>query len=433
MEPLAPHYHVGIVVPDVAAAREQFAELLGVTWGPILHLDATEYRDGTGADVVLPTTFCYSVEEPRIELLEEVPGLGLGPQRALQPPSHRFLERRPARRERPPRGRRLSAAVLRPGRSGRAGLLRLPPQRARSADRDRRRGHARRDVLPLRARRLRAERQRCTRHGRQVRVHGPGDVRVDDVPRPRPGPRDVVVRVTACGICGSDLSYIKLGGVAGPTGTPMCLGHEMAGVVDWVGAEVTGAHLGDRVVVQPGNDDLGRIGNGAPEGGLTPLLLVTEADRGRLHPVPDDAAARRGGFRRAARGRDARRRSGRSRARRGCGGLRVRADRALGDRHPRRPRSRAGRRGRSQPGPARPRAIARRAGGARPGPRRRLGRARPAARHPSAPVRSDARDGCVHRGVGFGPGDRRSDLPRSGRRATRRSSPCTTSPFRPTT
>ena len=45
--------------------------------------------------------------------------------------------------------------------------------------------------------------------------------------------------------------------------------------------------MGDRVVVQPGDDGLGRIGNGAPEGGLTPLLLVTEADRGRLHPVPD--------------------------------------------------------------------------------------------------------------------------------------------------
>jgi threonine dehydrogenase-like Zn-dependent dehydrogenase len=51
---------------------------------------------------------------------------------------------------------------------------------------------------------------------------------------------------------------------------------------------VTGSRVGDRVVVQPGNDLLGRIGNGAPEGGLTPLLLVTDADRGRLHPVPDD-------------------------------------------------------------------------------------------------------------------------------------------------
>ncbi len=98
----------------------------------------------------------------------------------------------------------------------------------------------------------------------------------------------MVVRVAACGICGSDLSYIRMGGIAGPGGSPMCLGHEMAGVVDWVGSEVASTEVGQRVVVQPGSDDLGRIGNGAPEGGLTPLLLVTRADEGRLHRLPDD-------------------------------------------------------------------------------------------------------------------------------------------------
>ena len=122
----------------------------------------------------------------------------------------------------------------------------------------------------------------------QVRVHGPGDVRVDDVPEPDPGPGDVVVRVAACGICGSDLSYISMGGLAGPAAAPMCLGHEVAGTVDRVGAEVTTARVGDRVVVHPGDDEIGRIGNGGPEGGLTPRLLVTDADRGRLHRVPDD-------------------------------------------------------------------------------------------------------------------------------------------------
>jgi threonine dehydrogenase-like Zn-dependent dehydrogenase len=122
----------------------------------------------------------------------------------------------------------------------------------------------------------------------QVRVHGPDDVRVDHVARPQPGPDDVVVRVAACGICGSDLSYIRMGGLAGPAGAPMCLGHEMAGTVEWVGSEITTTRVGHRVVVQPGTDQLGRIGNGSPEGGLTPLLLVTEADRGRLHRIPDD-------------------------------------------------------------------------------------------------------------------------------------------------
>ena len=122
---------------------------------------------------------------------------------------------------------------------------------------------------------------------RQVRVHGPGDVRLDDVPEPDPGPRDALVRVAACGICGSDLSYIRLGGMAGPGPEPLCLGHEMAGTVEWVGPEVTGARVGDRVVVQPGSEDAGRIGGGAPMGGLTPLLLVPQADR-FLHTVPDD-------------------------------------------------------------------------------------------------------------------------------------------------
>lgn len=126
---------------------------------------------------------------------------------------------------------------------------------------------------------------------RQVRVHGPDDVRVDEVEPPRPGTRDAVVRIAACGICGTDLTYIRHGGVAGPTGTPMCLGHEMAGVVDWVGSEVATVAVGDRVVVHPGNDELGRIGNGAPEGGLTSALLVREAARaGRLFPVPPGLA-----------------------------------------------------------------------------------------------------------------------------------------------
>lgn len=121
---------------------------------------------------------------------------------------------------------------------------------------------------------------------RQVRVHGPGDVRVDEVPDPDPGPSDALLRVAACGICGTDLGYIRAGGLIGPGPEPMCLGHEIAGVVDWVGPEVRGVSVGDRVVVHPGDDRIGRIGNGAPQGGLTPLLLVTHAT-GRLFPIPD--------------------------------------------------------------------------------------------------------------------------------------------------
>jgi (R,R)-butanediol dehydrogenase / meso-butanediol dehydrogenase / diacetyl reductase len=120
---------------------------------------------------------------------------------------------------------------------------------------------------------------------KQIRVHGPNDVRLDEIAEPDPGPRDAVVRVAACGICGSDVSFVHMGGL---TGRPMPLGHELAGIVEWVGDEVTCSAAGDRVVVHPVDEELGRLGSGAGEGGLTPLLLVREAAKGqRLFTVPD--------------------------------------------------------------------------------------------------------------------------------------------------
>ena len=48
---------------------------------------------------------------------------------------------------------------------------------------------------------------------KQIRVHGPNDVRLDDIPRARPrSERDALVRVAACGICGSDVSFVHMGG-----------------------------------------------------------------------------------------------------------------------------------------------------------------------------------------------------------------------------
>ncbi|MFM8973815.1 MAG: zinc-binding dehydrogenase, partial [Actinomycetota bacterium] len=120
---------------------------------------------------------------------------------------------------------------------------------------------------------------------KQIRVHGPNDVRLDEVPEPQPGPRDALVRIAACGICGTDVSFVHMGGI---TGGPMPLGHELAGVVDWVGAEVTDVVVGDRVVVHPADGLEPRIGAGADEGGLTPVLLVREVAKGRrLFRVPD--------------------------------------------------------------------------------------------------------------------------------------------------
>ncbi len=122
---------------------------------------------------------------------------------------------------------------------------------------------------------------------RQVNVHGPGDVRVDDVPEPVCGARDAVLRVHACGICGTDLRYVRLGGLAGPTGRPMPLGHELSGTVEAVGEEVETVARGDRVVLHP-TARRNMIGNGGAEGGFAPLLLVRDAAAGEsLFRLPE--------------------------------------------------------------------------------------------------------------------------------------------------
>ena len=72
-----------------------------------------------------------------------------------------------------------------------------------------------------------------------------GPLSVEDVTPTDPGPRDVVVRITASGICHSDLSVIN--GTL-PMPPPAILGHEGAGVVESVGPEVRGLQKGDRVI-----------------------------------------------------------------------------------------------------------------------------------------------------------------------------------------
>lgn len=104
-------------------------------------------------------------------------------------------------------------------------------------------------------------------------VHGPNDLRIDDILPPEPGPRDAVIRVATVGICGSDLNYVALGGVAGPADKPMPLGHELAGTISELGPEVSGFSVGQRVLVNP---IFNFIGNGGPEGGFANELLVRD-------------------------------------------------------------------------------------------------------------------------------------------------------------
>jgi (R,R)-butanediol dehydrogenase / meso-butanediol dehydrogenase / diacetyl reductase len=113
---------------------------------------------------------------------------------------------------------------------------------------------------------------------RLLKIHGVGDVRLDAYERPATGPKDVVVKMKACGICGSDLSYIKMGGIPAP-GTITALGHEGSGEILEVGDQVEGIAVGDPVIVNPMMTP-SNIGSGGPEGAFTEELLVREAQLG---------------------------------------------------------------------------------------------------------------------------------------------------------
>ncbi|WP_216210237.1 zinc-dependent alcohol dehydrogenase family protein [Amycolatopsis aidingensis] len=81
-------------------------------------------------------------------------------------------------------------------------------------------------------------------------IDEPGSIRVGDVPDPKPGDRQVVLRVGACGICGTDLHIAD--GHFPPTPYPIVPGHEFAGEIVEVGADVPGGwRVGDRVAVDP--------------------------------------------------------------------------------------------------------------------------------------------------------------------------------------
>jgi L-iditol 2-dehydrogenase len=139
---------------------------------------------------------------------------------------------------------------------------------------------------------------------RVARLHGKGDLRLHDEERPRPGPGEILVRVRAVGLCGSDVHWFAEGGVGEAQATrPFILGHEFGGVTE----------DGRRVAVDPaiacsacgpcfeGHANLCEgirfAGDGARDGGLGEWVAwperclvplpppLTEADGAMLEPL----------------------------------------------------------------------------------------------------------------------------------------------------
>jgi 2-desacetyl-2-hydroxyethyl bacteriochlorophyllide A dehydrogenase len=79
-------------------------------------------------------------------------------------------------------------------------------------------------------------------------IQAPGKVEVTTVDDPTPGPRQVVVKVAACGLCGTDLHILR--GEFAPT-LPVIPGHEFAGEIVAIGGQVTELAIGTRVAVDP--------------------------------------------------------------------------------------------------------------------------------------------------------------------------------------
>ncbi len=127
-----------------------------------------------------------------------------------------------------------------------------------------------------------------------ARIHGPNDIRLDTIETPSPGPGDVLVQVMRCGICGSDLSYAKIGGIPGAA-MPFAIGHEFAGVVAAIGDDVSGFSVGDRVVVNPERGGNG-IGSGGERGAFAPFVIYRDAvaHPEGLIPLPDELGYEQG-------------------------------------------------------------------------------------------------------------------------------------------
>jgi D-arabinitol dehydrogenase (NADP+) len=81
-----------------------------------------------------------------------------------------------------------------------------------------------------------------------ILIHQPNSLSLVDLPIPQPGDNEVLIKVMASGICGTDI-HIFHGEFLG--GYPITPGHEFAGVIEQTGANVTRYKVGDRVAVEP--------------------------------------------------------------------------------------------------------------------------------------------------------------------------------------
>lgn len=83
---------------------------------------------------------------------------------------------------------------------------------------------------------------------RALRLEAIGELFVREVEKPVPGPGDLLVRVEACGVCGTDRHLLH---GEFPSKPPVTLGHEFSGIIEAIGPDVAGFSIGERITGDP--------------------------------------------------------------------------------------------------------------------------------------------------------------------------------------
>ncbi len=99
-----------------------------------------------------------------------------------------------------------------------------------------------------------------------ARLFGKNDLRTEELATPKAGPGELLLRTAIASVCGTDIRMLKHGHAV----TPLIMGHEMAGIIERVGAGVTGFDPGDRVCVAPNYNPVSSKLTIAGEGHLDP-------------------------------------------------------------------------------------------------------------------------------------------------------------------
>ena len=138
-----------------------------------------------------------------------------------------------------------------------------------------------------------------------VMYYGPQDIRVEGVPKPQPGDRELVIKIHSASVCGTDLRIFHGQHRMYSEGTRRIPGHEVAGTISKFGKSVSGFTVGQKVFVAPnmgcghceqcisGNNNLCKDYDALGvtiDGGFAEYMLVPEPaiSQGNVIPINED-------------------------------------------------------------------------------------------------------------------------------------------------